>query len=136
MRALFKRRAAGDEPTGPVWGNNEGWKPLPTMGPAPLQIGVFAGQLLNQYPAYYTQPQLHQGVEGLRSNWFVPTRGVVPDFMATAYPQNVPGGQRMGSTYTGPLGPISSRRMQSRVVAAQVRQSGLQAMQWAQGLSG
>jgi hypothetical protein len=113
-----------------------GWLPMPTQGPAPLQIGVYGDRLFNQFPARIDGVQLFQGVEGLNSTWQTPSTSARPNFQQTTYPENVPGGQRFGQTYTGGLGPISSRQMQARVVAAQVRQSGLQAMQWAQSLNG
>lgn len=114
------------------------WKPLPTLGPAPLQIGVYGEPLLNQFPAYYNQPQLHQGVEGLSSCWDTPSAGAqgLTNFQHTQSPSNVNGGQRYGGKPGGPTGPLSARKMAARVAAAQVRQSGLAATQWAQGLTG
>lgn len=113
-----------------------GWLPMPTMGPAPLQIGVYGDRLFSQFPANLPGPQLFQGVEGLNSSWQTPGTSSLPNFQQTTYPENVPGGQRWGQSYTGGLGPISAKAMQARVVAAQVRQSGLSAMQWAQSLNG
>jgi hypothetical protein len=112
------------------------WKPFPTLGPAPLQIGVYGDSLLNTFPAYYNQPQLHQGVEGLQSDWYTPTVSTLPTFMQTQRPNNVQGGQRWAGKPGGPLGPLSSRKLSARVAAAQVRQSGLSATEWAQGLTG
>lgn len=132
-RKSYPALGADVAPSG--WGDVS-WRPLPTLGPAPLQIGVYGQQLLNQFPARYEGLQLDCGVNGLRSGYFTPTVSVVPTFQQTAHPVNVPGGQRAGQTHTGPLGPLSARKLQQAVVAAQVRQSGLQAMQWAQGLQG
>lgn len=112
------------------------WRPLPTQGPAPLQIGVYGAVRISQFPGYYNQPQLHQGVEGERSCWYTPTVSTLPTFEQTQRPTNIPGGQRYGANPGAPLGPLSSRKLAARVAAAQVRQSGLQATQWAQGLTG
>lgn len=124
------------DPVAAEYGPISGWKPFPTLGPPPLQIGVWGDAYLNQFPAYYNQPQLHCGVEFRRTNWDTPTVSSTPTFEQTQRPTNIAGGQRYGGNAGGPLGPISSRRLAARVAAAQVRQSGLSATQWAQGLSG
>jgi hypothetical protein len=123
--------AGGNSPGGPI-----AWRPLPTAGPEPLQKGVYGDSLLNEFPAKYDQPQLHQGVEGLTSNWWTPTVSPLYTFQQTQRPANVAGGQRFAGKPGGPLGPISSRALAARVAAAQVRQSGLQATDWAQSMTG
>lgn len=135
IRAILSRRPTVMPRGGQIAGT-AGWRGLPTAGPAPLQIGVFDGNLLNQFPARWDGAQLHQGVEGLSSHWYTPTQSVVPTFQQTQQPTNVAGGQRWGQTYTGPIGPISAQAMRARVATAQVRQSGLAAMQFAQNLRG
>lgn len=116
-----------------------GWAPMPGAQHPSQQIGVYAGSLLNQYPAYIPGVQLHQGVESLMPRWYTPTAFALPpgstNLQTTQRPNNVMGGQRYGSQFSGPIGPISARKNQANVVAAQVRQSGMQALQWAQGLT-
>lgn len=112
------------------------WRGWP-YGTAPQeQIGIYGAQLLSQYPAYYNQPQLHSGPEWLSSHWFTPTAGTLPYWTQTTRPQNVPGGQRWGAPYSGPVGPISAQANQSRVAQAQLAQSGARALGWAQSLIG
>jgi hypothetical protein len=117
----------------------DAWRPMPTPS-QPQQIGVFGAVLLNQFPAYYNQPQLLQGVEGFDSSWYTPNvngaAGLSSNFQHTQSPSNISGAQRNAGKPGGPLGPLSSRRLSARVAAAQVRQSGLQATEWAQGLTG
>jgi hypothetical protein len=126
--------AQGD-PVAAQYGEDR-WRPLPTLGPEPLQIGVFGATLLTQFPSYYDQPQLHQGVEGLSSDWFTPSVSSTLTFQQTQRPTNIAGGQRFAGKPGAPIGPLSARALAARVSAAQVRQSGLAATQWAQGLTG
>lgn len=129
--ATFRRR--GGDPVPAEYGVDR-WRPYPTAAGDWNQIGVGA-PWLSQFPARWDQPQLHQGVEGLRSGYLTPSRSVVPTFQQTQQGANRPGPQRAGQTYTGPVGPISANQLMSRVTAAQVRQSGLQALSWASQLS-
>lgn len=134
--ALTSTGAAGLVPTGAA-GYTAGWKPLPgSQGPW-QQIGAFDGQMLSQYPARVDGAQLHSGREWGCSNWYYPSISAIPNgnLQQTTRPNNVNGGQRYGSLVGAPLGPISAKKNAARLTAAQVRQSGLQAMQWAQGLS-
>lgn len=116
-----------------------GWRPMPGSQNPSQQIGAFDGSLLNQYPAYIPGVQLHSGREWGNPNWYTPTALALPpgstNLQTTTSPNNIMGGQRYGSQFSGPIGPLSARKNQANVVAAQVRQSGLSALQWAQGLS-
>lgn len=123
-------------PTGPH-GVTAGWAPGYGTPHAQQQIGRFAGTMLSQYPARIDGVQLHSGREWGCSSWYYPTvRPVVNgSVQQTQQPAALPGAQRYGSRVQSAFGPISVRQMNANVAAAQVRQSGLQAMQWAQGLS-
>lgn len=92
--------------------------------------------LLSQFPAMVVGVQRHQGREFGNSGWYYPALTSLPNgsVTQTTKPNNVTGGQRYGSIFSGPLGPLSSKKLAANVNAAQVRQSGLAAMEWAQGL--
>lgn len=114
-----------------------GWAAIPgTLAPW-QQVGAFAGSRLNQFPAYIPGVQLHSGREWGNSDWYYPTRTYLPNgsVQQTQQAASDPGGQRYGSTFTGPIGPLSAKRNAAAVTAAQVRQSGMQNLAWAQGLS-
>lgn len=137
VRAVQAPRALAPVPTGPH-GYTAGWAPGYGTPHPSQQIGRFDGQMLNQYPANIPGVQLHQGVEGLDSRWYVPTVSYQPNgalVTSTTRPTNITGGNRYGAMFSGPSGPISARANAARVSAAAVRQSGLAASQWAQGLS-
>lgn len=113
-----------------------GWAPLPGTQNPSQQIGAFAGQRLNQWPANVPGVQLHSGHEGNNAHWYTPTLTAIPNgsLQQTQRPNNLPGGQRDAVRYTGPIGPLSARRNAVLVAAAQVRQSGLAALGWAHDL--
>lgn len=116
-----------------------GWRPMPGSQNPSQQIGAFNGSLLNQFPARIDGVQLHSVREFGNPYWYTPTRFPLPvgstNLQTTTRPNNLPGAQRYGSQFSGPIGPISARKNQANVVAAQVRQSGLNALRWAEGLS-
>ena len=68
--------------------------------------------------------------------YFTPTQSTLPTFEQTQRPTNVAGAQLWGSQYSGPVGPISARKLFARVTQAQVTQSGASALSWASQLSG
>jgi hypothetical protein len=109
------------------------WRGLTWPPSQPQQIGLWGEAILSQVEGYYNQPQLHSAVEFLQKGWYVPTVSAVPTFDQTQQPHPI-GGQRWGSVYSGPIGPLNVKAMQARVAAAQVRQSGLMAQTWAMGL--
>lgn len=118
------------------WGVT-GWRPGGVkVVPVWDQIGVYGDAMLNQYPARWEGLQRNNGREGNMPGWVVPYRSSVPYFQVTTYPQLVPGAQRMGGKPSNPagVGPLSSRAMRQSVLLAQVQQSGLQALSWAQAL--
>lgn len=114
-----------------------GWAPF-GHGQSPVQqIGAYAGRMLNQYPAIIQGTQRHSVREFGNSRWFYPVARPTPLGNLSQTQQNamVPGSQRYGSRFSGLLGPINSRQVTGAVVAQQIRQSGLQAMNWAAGLN-
>lgn len=114
-----------------------GWAAIPfTLAPW-QQIGAYAGGLLNGYPANIPGVQLHSGREWGSSHYYYPQISYLPNgsVQETAFPAQRPTAQRYGSTYTGPIGPVSAKQNAAAVTAAQIRQSGMQAYQWAKGLS-
>lgn len=123
-------------PQGPG-GYTAGWKGMPGSANPSQQIGMFDGGMLSQFPAMISGVQRKQGRESGSSRWYYPSLTVIPNgsVQQTTKPNNVNGGQRYGSIYSGPLGPLSTRRMAGNVARAQVQQSGLQAMDWARSLS-
>jgi hypothetical protein len=118
-----------------------GWRAMPgSVAYSPTQQqGAYNGTLLNQYPAYIPGVQLHSGREWGNPHWFTPTAYALgpneTNLQTTTRPANVAGGQRYGSRFSGPIGPLSVKKNQANLQAAQVRQSGLSMLQWAQGLS-
>lgn len=117
-------------------GVTTGWRGMPGVQNASSQIGLFDGQLLNQYPARVDGVQLHGGREWGSSHWYYPSLTPLPNgnLQQTTHPNNITGGQRYGSIYSGQPGPLSVKANSAQLAAQQVRQSGLQAMQWAQNL--
>lgn len=116
-----------------------GWKPAPGFQNPSQQIGMFAGQMLNQFPALLPGPQLHSGREWGNSSYYTPYAkpAVVGNggLTQTTRPNNVASAQRYGSIFQGPIGPLSATKMQADVVAAQIRQSGVSMLGWAQALT-
>jgi hypothetical protein len=133
--ALLQRGKRGQEdPVAAEFGPVH-WRPLPS-GAAPWgQIGVWGDSLLNQFPAYYNQPQLLQGVQDLQSGWYTPTVSTLPTFDQTQRPTNVAGGQRYGANPGAPVGPLTAKGWRKRVTQASVAQSGASALSWAANLT-
>lgn len=116
------------------WGPT-GWRPLQV--PAPWQqIGVYGDARLNQYPARWEGAQLWNGVGSLSQYWEVRSASFVPYWQQTQQQAVVAGGQRFGGAPGTPAaaGPIASRQMRASVLNAQIAQSGLAAMSWADQL--
>lgn len=114
-----------------------GWKAIPGYVPEAYQVGAYNGGLLSQYPANLPGVQRHCGVEFLHPGWYTPTVGFVANggSSQTTRPNNIAGAQRNGAAFSGSIGPINAQANAAAVVAAQVRQSGLAAMQFAQRLN-
>ncbi len=123
-------------PSGAQFGT-AGWAPGYGSPSPNQQIGRYAGGLLNQYPASPSGVMLHGGREWGSSHWYYPAVSVIPNgsTQQTTRPNNVMGAQRSGSIFGGPIGPVTARLFRARVADAQVRQSGLSASDWAQGLT-
>lgn len=124
---------------GPREGYVTGWKAMPgaEFATPNNQTGAFAGQLLNQYPAYLPGVQLRQGREYGNSAWYTPTQSYVPNgtIQLTQQHGQVPGGQRSGSRYQGGIGPVTARGYKANVTKAQAAQSGLEQLAFASNLN-
>lgn len=110
-----------------------GWRGI-GYGAAPSeQVGAYDGTVLNALPAIVPGVQLHQGVEGMNSGWYYPTVSAIPGGSPQEYrpTPGAAGGQRYGSRYSGPIGPLSVRRMRQRVAQASIEQTALMAEPWA-----
>ncbi len=143
---MFKRRqtlpppavgAPFPMPQNPRVDGQAGWAAIAATLAPWQQIGAFAGNLLNQYPASVPGVQLHSGREWGCANYYYPQINYLPNgsVQETQAPSNIAGAQRYGSQYSGGIGPVNAKRNAAAVTAAQIRQSGLQAMNWARGLS-
>lgn len=118
-----------------IQGTVTGWRPMPGSQNPSQQIGAFDGQLLNQYPALVPGVQLHCGREWGNSRWYYPVvGGAESNDTQTPRPQMISGGQRFGSIYSGPIGPIAAQQLKQNVAYQQVRQSGMAALDWAAAL--
>jgi hypothetical protein len=138
---------AGENPAGAAadaapWERSVGWGPVgwkPLSVDAPWQQNaVFGERVLSQYPARWEGAFLRNGVGEIRTGWMEPYPGIIPYWQVTTYPQNVPGAQLYGGAPGQPslAGPIASRGLKASVLAAQVKQSGLQTMSWANQIGG
>lgn len=118
-------------------GGTAGWAPFPGYVDRAQQTGAYAGRLLNQFPANLPGVQLHSGREWGSSSWYYPAVAPIPNgsIQQTQQPVNLPSAQRYGSLFQGPIGPITAQRNAALVVAAQIRQSGQSALQWAAALN-
>lgn len=132
--AILQRGKKGSDPAQAEWAPDV-WLPFPNVPSPWAQVGKGA-VWLSQFPAYYNQPQLHSGREWGSSRYYTPARSVLPDFQMTQRPTNIAGGQRTGQSYTGPVGPLSARKLFARVTQSQVAQSGTSALSWASQLTG
>lgn len=119
-------------------GGTAGWAPLPGYVSTQAQIGAFNGRLLNRYPANLPGVQLHSGREWLQggSGWYYPSTTPLPNgsIQQTRQYTNLPGAQRYGSLFSGPIGPITAQQNAALVTVAQIRQSGASALQFARNL--
>lgn len=117
-------------------GGTAGWAPFAGYVPPEHQTGQYAGRLLNQFPANLPGAQLHSGREWGNSGWYYPAVRALPNGSQQQTQQHayLPGAQRYGSLFQGPIGPLDAQRNAALVVAAQVRQSGQSALAWAAAL--
>lgn len=124
----------GPEPAGPR-GYTAGWAGMGVLHPSD-QTGRYAGTQLTQVGGYVTELQRWQGVEGTSPGWIVPPQiGAALGYSLTLHTGNAAEAQRLRDGNNGAVGPITARMMRANVTAAQIRQSGLAAVQWAQSLS-
>lgn len=130
-------------------GQVQGWAPGGYITPHQY-MGTYSGTPVTQRAAYSAGVQRLCGTEGLSSSWMVPAYAAGPSPLtgpggrATALGNSWAGSQVLGNTAgtqrivgspSGGLGPITARTMRSQITRAQILQSGLSAVQWAQSLS-
>lgn len=136
MLKLFRRRDTGSEEFERTtrWGPT-GWRGLDVPS-APQQNGVYGDAILNAYPAMWSAPLLLSGREGNYPGWQVLSSSSLPYWQQTVTPENVPGVQRYAGKPGQALGPLGARGLKEQVLRAQIQQSGMAAMSWAQQLKG
>lgn len=103
------------------------WAPVSVVPPW-QQVGRYATPIPTQVPAYYPDIQKRCGVEGLHSEWTVPTAGDTPYYLNTPYPQNVsetlrtgraPGRGQGAGSLASILGPSRAANAQQETTLAQ-----------------
>lgn len=150
--SLFRRRPRRLPDVPPVHVAVAGVQTLPSAGAGPIgytagyagmgvlhpsdQTGRFHGGQLTQLAGYVDERQKRQGVESVSSSWAVhgqlnPSTG----YLLTMRAGNPADVQRIIGGNNGGLGPITANQMRAAVTAAQIRQSGQSAVQWARSLS-
>lgn len=134
MVALIKSRRGPAEPE-PTYGRT-GWRSFDPQATPNVQIGAYGDRWLNAYPGMSPEIQRESLRGGLNQNLLVASTSDLPIWQQSQYPANAAQTQRHGSSITGTLGPISALSLQDRVAQGQVRQSGIQAVNWAQALAG
>lgn len=117
-------------------GGTAGWEALPGAQNPNQQIGMYAGSLLNQYPARVDGPQKHSAVEWLYPGWRTPVKVGAPQSPQTSQQMaNIAGAQRYGSMFQGPLGPLTAQGATENVTTQQIRATGVAALEWARKLN-
>ena len=101
---------------------------------APTQIGAYGDVVLTKQ--YAISPGVQRRSRGFNpTGWMVDSRSELPYWQQTVTPGNVTGGQRFGSqAHNGQLTPWVAAQMQGALVAAQIKQSGLAAVQFNRAL--
>lgn len=123
----------------------QGWAPGGNLT-APQYMGTYSGAPVSQRGGYSAGVQLLCGTEGLSSSWQVPAYAGGPSpltgpgqlgnsWAGSQVIGNTAGTQRVVGAPSGGIGPITARTMRAQVTRAQILQSGLSAVQWAQSLS-
>lgn len=124
----------------------QGWAPGGAYLLPPQYMGGYSGSPVTQRAAYSPGVQLLCGTEGLSSSWMAPPSptGHSPltgpgrlgnAWAGTQHLGDTAGTQRIVGSPQGGIGPITARTMRANITRAQVLQSGLAAVQWAQSLS-
>lgn len=120
---------------GQAGGLVRGWRGMGVI-PASDQVGAYTGTAVTMRGGNVAEVQRRQGVEGLSASWYVPPQLATPTgALNNMVNAGLIGNQRLTGGTSGGVGPITARKMRANVTAAQVRQSGLSAVQWAQSLS-
>lgn len=111
-----------------------GWAPRPAGQHASDQTGYYGDAILSATPARWEGAQLRCGPESMFPGWQAPPGQAVPIFFQTQQRAYLPGAQLYGGKpgQLAAAGPLSSRKLRQSVLEAQVAQSGLQVMTWAQ----
>lgn len=136
--AVAPIRTAAAGATAPA-GQVQGWAGLGVQLP-PSYAGAYSGTPVSMRGGMEAGLQRQGGTEGLCAAWTVPATTMPQttlgnSWAATQRASNHPGAQRVGGAPSGGLGPSNVRAMRGAVTAAQIRQSGLAAVQWAQSLT-
>jgi hypothetical protein len=131
--ALIQQREPVPDP--PTYGPT-GWAPFAPLATPNVQKGAFGDRLLNQYPAIWPGLQRKNGRQGNNPGWVVLRTYAVNPEQASQFPANASQTQRYGNTYTGGMGPIAAQALAQRVADGQVRQSGVNAVNYAAALAG
>lgn len=105
------------------------WRPFSRTASPENQIGTRGAVIPSIQPGKWDGIQRYNGVSGLRSHYNQPSSSTGhPSWQQSQYPSAALQAQRFGQSYTGGLGPVNSQVLSQRVLAAQVRQSGLGAV--------
>lgn len=113
-----------------------GWAPAGHGQAASEQIGAYSAPMLTMRAGNIVERQKVQGVESLSSGWCIPGRlSSATGYAITMRAGNAQEVQKIAGGSNGQLGLIGARVMRANVTAQSVRQSGLAAVQWAQGLT-
>lgn len=125
-------------PDPPNGGQVQGWAGLGVQLPANY-AGAYSGQPVSMRGGFTAGLQRQCGTEGLSAGWYlapgVAGAGLGNAWSGTQRGSSSPGAQLVGGAPGAGLGPANVRTMRGNVTAAQIRQSGLAAVQWAQSLS-
>lgn len=129
--ALVQQVPRGVHPSGLT----AGWQGNGYLHPSQY-MGVFAGGQLTMLGGATIEAQKRQGVESTSTAWYLPSNVTASlGYAMTMRVGNPMEMQKLLDGNNGGLGPISAKQMRANVTAAQIRQSGLAAVQWAQSLS-
>lgn len=125
-------------PDPPNGGQVQGWAGLSVQLPANY-AGAYSGQPVSMRGGFGPGLQRRGGTEGLSAGWYLPPgmagAGLGNAWSGTQRGASSPGAQLIGGAAGAGLGPANVRTMRGNITAAQIRQSGLAAVQWAQALS-
>jgi hypothetical protein len=115
-----------------------GWAGLGVQLPANY-AGAYSGSPVSMRGGFTPGLQRRGGTECMSAGWYTPPTsagtGQGNSWQGTLRGGASAGAQLVGGSPAGSLGPSNVRAMRQEITAAQIRQSGLAAVQWAQSLS-